>query len=678
MKEKNEYFLEGLPNIDKEKTSVEDEKRDEENGPEGVFIHDIDELQKSMLMNRTTFLTRQKAKLNNEDNIIELQKKKPQQIEEEKDNEVDDDDDLELLPKEQDEEVSYLKLDQLLGLEDPFMRLSRPSGLNKTVFFPGRKRIKQKKKKKQKFLFKQKPKDKDISTKNEDESRADKSEIKLKKGEKSEEEDEDDDEDEFINVNRTSFLSRDSAFFEWNNEFEVEVVDSVWMTVLQILNCMIKANLVQIAISMKELGLIWGPITICLIAIMSLISLNLILEVNKMTGQRSYLIFSEMLFGHLGSIFVLLCQFMSAFGGCLSYIVIFNKVVPKILSFSISNQYISDEKICSSVLAAFLLFYCYKQDVNIIKTAAKYAVFAILLFVVLTIIDFIVAIFSNDRLISINNKWNSGTTYDILYGLNCEKYQENRIANIITAVACIILSYSFHVYTFSIYGCMGKISRKQFFITTSVSVLLTTIIYLICGTIGYLLYYDTLTDSILDAIQESWLNSLLSLANVINVIMTFPISFAAVKKYFLLFIGIIVTLLRDFFLWAFQCLPKVHTFRGRISKVRISKVFRKENDILLMSGKQLVKLPKFLEIILGFFIYAVIFWVASMYTQLKIIFSITGGVMGNILSFIFPSIFYLYLSEKKVFSKYGIVAVFFVIFGFVTMGICITSTIQNI
>ena len=678
MKEKNEYFLEGLPSIDKERTSVEDEKRDEENGPEGVFIHDIDELQKSMLMNRTTFLTRQKAKLNNEDNIIELQKKKPQQIEEEKDNEVDDDDDLELLPKEQDEEVSYLKLDQLLGLEDPFMRLSRPSGLNKTVFFPGRKRIKQKKKKKQKFLFKQKPKDKDISTKNEDESRGDKSEIKFKKGQKSEEEDEDDDEDEFINVNRTSFLSRDSAFFEWNNEFEVEVVDSVWMTVLQILNCMIKANLVQIAISMKELGLIWGPITICLIAIMSLISLNLILEVNKMTGQRSYLIFSEMLFGHLGSIFILLCQFMSAFGGCLSYIVIFNKVVPKILSFSISNQYISDEKICSSVLAAFLLFYCYKQDVNIIKTAAKYAVFAILLFVVLTIIDFIVAIFSNDRLISINNKWNSGTTYDILYGLNCEKYQENRIANIITAVACIILSYSFHVYTFSIYGCMGKISRKQFFITTSVSVLLTTIIYLICGTIGYLLYYDTLTDSILDAIQESWLNSLLSLANVINVIMTFPISFAAVKKYFLLFIGIIVTLLRDFFLWAFQCLPKVHTFRGRISKVRISKVFRKENDTLLMSGKQLVKLPKFLEIILGFFIYAVIFWVASMYTQLKIIFSITGGVMGNILSFIFPSIFYLCLSEKKVFSKYGIVAVFFVIFGFVTMGICITSTIQNI
>ena len=106
-------------------------------------------------------------------------------------------------------------------------------------------------------------------------------------------------------------------------------------------------------------------------------------------------------------------------------------------------------------------------------------------------------------------------------------------------------------------------------------------------------------------------------------------------------------------------------------------MFKKEN-IYLMSGKPLVKMPKFLEIILTLVIYVIIFWVASMYTQLKVIFSITGGVMGNILSFIFPSIFYLGLSRKKVFSKYGIIAILFIIFGLVTMSICITSTVQNL
>jgi len=436
---------------------------------------------------------------------------------------------------------------------------------------------------------------------------------------------------------------------------------------------MIKANLVQIAISMKELGLIFGPIAICTIALMSLISLNLILEVNQMTGQRSYLIFSEMLFGHFGSVIILICQFMSAFGGCLSFIVIFNKVVPKLLNFTVPTNFVSNETIFSILLGFVMYFYCYKQDVNIIKSAAKYAVFGILLFFVVTIADFIIAVLSQDRLVNLVNYWNKEIISEILFGLNREG-QKNRISNIITAIACIILSYSFHVFTFSIYGCMGKISRKQFFMTTSISVLITTIIYLICGIIGYLLYYDVLEDSILDCIQESWSSSLLSLANVINVIMTFPITFAAVKNYFMLFTGIIITLLRDLFLWMFSCIPKFNKIRDNLKNNSITKAFKKENKSLLMSGSPLVKMPKFMEFLLTTLIYCLVFYVASIYNQLKTIFSITGGVMGNILSFIFPSMFYLGFSKKKM-SILGIAAIIFIFLGFITMLICIFSTL---
>ena len=701
MKESNEFLLEGLPseynnnNKSLEEEKVEEEEEEEENDNEGVFIHDIDELQKSMINDKRQTLLMPKSRLKiDESNTIELQRKKLEQDDEENNLEMEDENALDNLRREQDinndSGLNYLNIDQILSIEDPFMRVSRPLNYkNYRTSYNRMAKTMKKAKKKKKFFFKQKPQtviqNKFSSTsKSEEDSKTDKSESTEKSGKKERKESDDEEEEiedegnEFIDVTRPSFISRNSIDLEYNNVFEVEVVDSVWMTVLQVINCMIKANLVQIAISMKELGLIWGPITICLIAIMSLISLNLILEVNKMTGQRSYLIFSEIIFGHFGSVVILICQFMSAFGGCFSFIVIFNKVIPKILSFSITNQYISDDKIFSSILAVLLLFYCYKQDVNILKAAAKYAVFAILLFFVVTIIDFCVAIFSQDRLISLNNTWNKNKKYEILYGLNRSDYEfKERLSNIITAVACIILSYSFHIFTFSIYGCMGKISRKQFFITTSVSVLITTIIYLICGTIGYLLYYDNLKDSILDAIEDSWLSYLLSLANVINVIMTFPITFSAVKNYFLLFIGIMATLTRDFFLWAFRCVPKVNNLRERISNARISKVWNKDNKSFLMSGKPLVKIPKVLEVILTLFIYVVIFWFASVFTQLKIIFSLTGGVMGNILSFIFPSIFYLGFAKKKAFSKYGIVAVFFIIFGLVTMGICITSTIQS-
>jgi len=574
----------------------------------------------------------------------------------------------------------YLFLDEILNLEDPFTRVSKPNAFdNQRISGYSRRK---KRKKKNNFIFDKKKtviEQKVQQNIDDEERRISNLKIEDDKIDKEEPEEKNKDEinvdkvdKEFVIDNRQSFLSRNSIDLE-QETFEIEVIDSVWLTVLQVINCMIKANLVQIAISMKELGLIFGPIAICTIALMSLISLNLILEVNQMTGQRSYLIFSEMLFGHFGSVIILICQFMSAFGGCLSFIVIFNKVVPKLLNFTVPTNFVSNETIFSILLGFVMYFYCYKQDVNIIKSAAKYAVFGILLFFVVTIADFIIAVLSQDRLVNLVNYWNKEIISEILFGLNREG-QKNRISNIITAIACIILSYSFHVFTFSIYGCMGKISRKQFFMTTSISVLITTIIYLICGIIGYLLYYDVLEDSILDCIQESWSSSLLSLANVINVIMTFPITFAAVKNYFMLFTGIIITLLRDLFLWMFSCIPKFNKIRDNLKNNSITKAFKKENKSLLMSGSPLVKMPKFMEFLLTTLIYCLVFYVASIYNQLKTIFSITGGVMGNILSFIFPSMFYLGFSKKKM-SILGIAAIIFIFLGFITMLICIFSTL---
>ena len=670
MIENNDIFLEGL----------EDEENKEEPEEESKFIHEEDSLQKSLTLNKRSTLMLPRSRFNIDDkNTSDSKKRKFEQTVLEQENENININALEFINREQNAENEEMGgifgIDNILKMEDPFTRLSRPTGYYYKRTSDINRKSKRSNRIKNDFLFKKNPKEKDSNNTNiesDEESKNQKSRRTNKN-----ESDEEEEYDNFVKFDqRPSFISRDSIDME-KETFEIEIVDSVWMTVLQVINCMIKANLAQMAYSMKELGLILGPLIICIIALMSLTSLNLILEVNRMTGQRSYLIFSEMIFGHFGSIIILICQFMSAFGGCLSFIVIFNKVVPNLFSFSLDNRYISNEKIFTYTLGFILLFYCYKQDVNVIKSAAKYAVFAILLFVIVTIIDFITAVFSQDRLININNYWNSDKKYELLFGLMAQ--DNNRLSNFITAVACIILSYSFHIFTFSIYGCMGKISRKQFFITTSVSVLITTIIYLICGTIGYLLYYDNLNDSILDAVNQNWLSSLLSLANVINVIMTFPITFAAVKNYFLIFVGIILTLLRDLFLCMFSCIPKIKEKREKISESRILKVLKdNKNKSFLMSGKPLVQIPKFFEVIFTLLIFFIVFWFANFYTELKVIFSITGGVMGNILSFIFPSIFYLGLVKKKILSKNGFVAVFFIIFGLCTMFICIASTISSI
>ena len=661
----NDFLLEGLPHDEHIKV--------EETGSQSNT--DKDNSKKRSKVNLRSTVMFPKSRYNIEDKINPYSKN--QELEQtDYENQLDEEDEN-VFDIEEENVINnsprYLGLDEILNLEDPFTRVSRPRNtfINRRASAFNRRR---RNKKNKGFFFEKKTLNEKKQLIDDEENKIDNLNIEVEKSDKDEEkkDSEESDDYEFVKDDRPSFLSRNSIDLE-QDTFEVEVVDSVWLTVLQVINCMIKANLIQIANSMKILGIIWGPIVTCIIALMSLITLNMILEVNQITGQRSYLIFSEMMFGHFGSVVILICQFMSAFGGCLSYVVIFNKVVPNLLNFSLPTQTISNETIFSVLLGFSLYFYCYKQDVNVIKTAAKYAVFGILLFFIVTIIDFILAVTSQNRLVNLEN-WNKEKIHEILYGLN-RSGQKNRLSNLVSAIACIILSYSFHV--FSIYGCMGKISKKQFFMTTSISVLITTIIYLICGTIGYLLYYDELKDSILDCMHDNWSSSLLSIANVINVIMTFPITFAAVKSYFLLFVGIMITLLRDLFLWMFKCIPKVEQIRGRTSSERMTKVLRKSNNNnnknLLMSGNPLVKLPKFMEIILTTFMFVLVFYVATIYNELKKIFSLTGGVMGNILSFIFPSLFYLGFTQKKM-SKYGIISFFFIIFGFITMFICIAST----
>ena len=696
------YAFEGIPMSEQKPKELEEEKEKDVEDTDDIFVHEHDELQKSMIVRpRKTTVMMPKSKLKLEDkNVSELQNKKLEKSFPEKEIEIFNANSLDLIKEEDDRQSGIFDYHQLLNIEDPFMRVSRPSFNYRRISAFEQRELKKKKG----FLFKKSPKklgsDKkisrfsnnlkiedvkpfDISVNIIDEdsnnlNKIDKSEKIEELQDESKEEEENNEDMIYIDLERPSFYSSDSYELEYAH-FEIEIVDSVAMTVLQVINCMIKANLVQMAVSMKNLGLIWGPITICLIAVMSLISLHLVLEVNRITGQRSYLIFSEMIVGHFGSFIILICQFMSAFGGCLSYIVIFNKVVPKLLNFSIAPNWFPDDKIFTAILGIILFIYCHEKDVNILKSAAKYAVFAILSFFFLTIIDFIVTVLSQDKLIDINNQWNKEKRQEILNGLNRSKYPfKERASNIITAVACIILSYSYHIYTFSIYGSMGKISRKQYFITTSVSVLITTIIYLICGTIGYLLYYDYLTDSILDAVQESWLSSLLSIANVVNVIMTFPISFNAVKNYFILFIRIMINLIRNLFLCTFSFIPKVNNMKEDLI-IRTSKAQQiQEKKGYLMSGALFVKIPKYVEFILTIIIFSLVFLFASLYTKLKVIFSFTGGVMGNILSFIFPSFFYLVFSFRKGESKYAIVAIFFIIFGTVTMAICLASTIQKL
>jgi len=163
--------------------------------------------------------------------------------------------------------------------------------------------------------------------------------------------------------NSISTSSRNSSFSSKNSKlinkpiFEIEMFDSLYKTIFQIINVIIKYSLVQIAYCIKVLGLFWGPLAILLISFLSLVSLHLLLVLHKRTGERNYLVFSEKSFGKLGKIIILFINFVSAYGSCWTFVIICLKVIPNILTLTFGNKEFSGSTFVSIVLGIILFFF---------------------------------------------------------------------------------------------------------------------------------------------------------------------------------------------------------------------------------------------------------------------------------------------------------------------------------
>ena len=459
------------------------------------------------------------------------------------------------------------------------------------------------------------------------------------------------------------FLLDDSFLDEFtgSKNFTENQFNSLIMTILQIMNCIIKSSLVQIAYCMKTLGMVYGSITIIIVAFLSLISLKLLMGVHERTKIKSYLLFSDRIFGKFGKFILLTLNFGSTYGNCLTFIKIFMKVIPNIINLPIDQ--VEENNYIKLILGITLFFYCFKKDVSGIKKAAYYGFLGIILFFIFTILDFLNTVYKGEDI----EKFRYLDIEDIIWGM------DNRISAKLNSIACIILSFSFHIFTFSIYGCMGEISITEYNVTAAATIFICAIIYLLCGTMGFLLYYDEINDSILDASKNKFLYILLSLSNCLNVIMTFPITFAALKNYWCLLIEVFLTILRNFFYSIFSCCDCIKKRKEKLEELKsieFNNFFGNEHSVMM---------PKFMEIIFVIILFISVFTFETKVTEFKVIFGILGGLMGNTLSFIFPALFYLIIeNHEHWYSLNNIISFFFVIFGLISMIACITSTIIGV
>lgn len=90
-----------------------------------------------------------------------------------------------------------------------------------------------------------------------------------------------------LNRTETKYKDLNSMIdFKMVNKLEIRTFESLFMTVLQIINCIIRYTIIQIPYCMKVLGLVYGPLAISIIGLMSVFSVYMLIKVKEATGER--------------------------------------------------------------------------------------------------------------------------------------------------------------------------------------------------------------------------------------------------------------------------------------------------------------------------------------------------------------------------------------------------------
>ena len=259
----------------------------------------------------------------------------------------------------------------------------------------------------------------------------------------------------------------------------------------------------------------------------------------------------------------------------------------------------------------WLVIYCHQNDMSGIKAAAYWGVLGIVSFFCLDIVDLLLT------------SWNLLIPEDRLMNFISIDFYDY---NVYSSIATVILSFNFLSNTFSIYDCLDSPDEKKMIITSSVGVFISTLIYLSVGTIGYILYGNKISDSLLDSMAYNNISILMCISFVINVVMSFPITFNGLKHYVIFLTELIITLLRDL-----CCSKKIKDdeFLANNNNKTINEASDEDEDedegdfdepkydVKPVANHKMIQLPAYIEYVIVFGLFVLIFYTANKFPHIK-------------------------------------------------------------
>ncbi|XP_062914571.1 sodium-coupled neutral amino acid symporter 1-like isoform X1 [Mobula hypostoma] len=400
------------------------------------------------------------------------------------------------------------------------------------------------------------------------------------------------------------------------NEGEQSGSTSMKMSVFNLSNAIMGSGLLGLSYAMANTGIIPFIVLLIVIALMSLYSIHLLLQVSDEAGSMVYETLGQLAFGKPGKYAVFGSTSLQNFGAILSYLLIVKNQLPNVIHSFIAGEshevwYLNGNNLVIFVTLFIILPLCLFKNLGYLGYTSGFSLVCMIFFL-------IVVIYKKTQLpcplISTNSSnasctdmcspkyfvWNSKTVY---------------------ALPTVAFAFVCHPSVLPIYNELKHHSSKKMQLVSVYSFGSMIIMYLLTAIFGYLTFFGSVKEELLHSYTDPHdkLILLIRLAVIIAVILTVPVLLFTVR----LSIGLL------FFKAEFNWIQHIAVTVVLLTLVNLSVIY----------------IP-----------------------TIKDVFAVVGSTSANMLIFILPALLYLKLVKNKCLGKFQKIGVIiFLLVGIIFM-----------
>ena len=419
-----------------------------------------------------------------------------------------------------------------------------------------------------------------------------------------------------------------------NRNVKEEERRSIFSTTITIMKGMIGFGILNYPFAFKTLGFQYSLLSICFAVILIIFSVYFLLKTKDATQRYGYSVYSKLSFGTTGTIINMINMISGCFFVCCIYFKLFGNIARTLLLVFIQDKgqfYLKEEFLLISVFF-ILLPLMFKKDISALSKFALIGIISIIIFICSLIIVFIYKLNNGEISPIKDNNFNINGTF----------------IEIFESSTAITNSFNFHPNIFPIYLTLKSRSTIKMVKGTTIAVCLTSIIYILTGILGFLIYRDKINDFLLKYFTNDILTYLKTNKYIASVLIISEIGF---------FISTSLSIPLLFF----ACKNNFFNLIRFIKK----KFSNKENlsSGLIDNKNKRVSLSSFGQSVIIIVIYISMLILAVTVDKIIIIDNIVGSTASNIIIFLAPAFFYLKFGKEKIFSIQKIMAILFMILG---------------